>query len=606
MLINTEFDSQISRMGLDEVFIDALKDSYEEFSKQIMIELTLFKYEPKSFGFSDLELVSREYAIQKYFEPRLETYVRQHLVTSFFERVLEERGYSVYTPTYHVPEDQYVDGEIFCSNKEFEDNAGFEFVIHSDDQLIGCRMTDIHSWQADRFFQRGLVTKIIIIDWLNVNGISEQEKNNRTYGIAGDVDILGIRQFLAAWLGTKESQAYELFMKHVLQKYKETIGISSLPKLTAPILFEHRLEEEANVLKVKIREIKSAAAIKQSGTVSPPGQSSNLQYGYRIIDPASFVSKKDIQHSSNLEERSKRLLTDAGTLDTYEKRKLYKVLIGKGDFAKSFLTSEYLYYQYNESDLFDYTAIVSGYLKSIEQLLATIVFCYANGGKRIKSNGKKKADGTFPTSSKKEGNVFKIDLTTTEAAFVDTTIGSLIHFVDEYKDDIMIVDSQYRSVIIDCLECYRIECRNDSFHSHNNYDWDRVEKIRHNTLFLYIILLGGFRLGSDQEIQSKFEVLIDDRLERIYYWLRKTQMYTFRMRFKDETEYYLATRRAESSFPQYDNNGMLQDGFSIELRCRKEKDNSKNDRYFLMTRENVPDEIWYTTYANSYPIDIGF
>ena len=160
-------------LHVDKKYIDALSASYQEFSKQIMIELTLFSYDPSKFGFADLELVSREYAVQKYFEPRIETYVRQHLVTNFFENVLEARGYDVYTPTYNIPDNKYVDGEVFCSNKEFEDNAGFEFVICYDDELIGCRLTDIPSWEASKWFKSGMITKIIVID-LTVNNFVDR------------------------------------------------------------------------------------------------------------------------------------------------------------------------------------------------------------------------------------------------------------------------------------------------------------------------------------------------------------------------------------------------------------------------------------------------
>lgn len=613
MLINSEFTSVIKRLGVDGKFIEALSKAYQEFSKQIMIELTSFSYEPSKYGFADLDLISREYAIQKHFEPRLETYVREYLVTSLFEKILEERGYDVYTPTYFISDDQYADGEVFCSNKEFEKNAGFEFVINTEKDHIGCRFTDIHSWDAEKWFATGLVTKIIIIDWLSIDGISNEEKQRRTYGICENVDILGIREFVSEWLGEAESLAYELFMRKTIQDYQETIGISSLPKLTAPVLFEHRLDEERIVLKNSIKDIQYFSSIEKKDASLPENQRRDTHFGYRIIDATNFKTKKEIGFSKDIESRSKKLLTDSGVADTYSKRKLYKALVGKGDFAKSFLTSEYLYSQYNENDLFDYTAVVSGYLKSVEQLLTALVFGFAdktfpgateNQFYRIKSNGKKKSDGKYPESSRKEGKVFKINLTIDKLDYVDTTMGSLIHFLDDNKQRIMIVDGEYQNTIIDCLHCYRIECRNDSFHMHNNYDWEKVKKIRHNTILLYIMLLGGFLLDSeDSVVQKQLEIVSDDRLERIYYWLRSLRMYTFRVKFKDSGDYYLATRSAEKSFPVFDNNGLLQDSFSISVRCIKENNEDKEERQFTIDRDNIPEEIWYTTYADSYPID---
>lgn len=195
-------------------------------------------------------------------------------------------------------------------------------------------------------------------------------------------------------------------------------------------------------------------------------------------------------------------------------------------------------------------------------------------------------------------------MTIDELDYVDTTMGSLIHFLNDYKQQIMIVDEESQDTIIDCLHYYRIECRNDSFHMHNNYDWEKVKKIRHNTILLYIMLLGGFRLDSeDSVVQKQLEIVSDDRLERIYYQLRTLRMYTFRVKFKDSGDYYIATRSAEKSFPVFDNNGLLQDDFSISVQCTKENNEDKEDRRFTIDRDNIPEEIWYTTFVDSYPID---
>lgn len=596
MSFNFDFISEIKRMGVDDVFVNALSEAYHDFSKQIMIELTLFSYEPSKFGFADLDLITREYAIQKYFEPRLETYVREYLVTRFFEKVLEEKGYDIYTPTYTVPDDQYIDGEVFCSNKEFEDNAGFEFVIDNEKDLIGCRFTDIHAWDAEEFFETKRVSKIIVIDWFNIDGISNEEKKRRTYGISGDVDIMGIREFVSGWIGDSESTAYELFMKKTIQDYQETIGISSLPKLTAPVLFEHRLDEE-RVLKNSIKNIHTFAAIEKKDAALPEDQRRDTHYGYRIIDFDNFKTDFEKGFSQDIERRSKELLSESSITEVYSDEKLYKALIGRNDFAKSFLTSEYLYSQYNENDLFDYTAVVSGYLKSIEQLLATIVTGEVNKGYKIKNRGKKREDGSKPKL---------IDLTTDNLKYADTTIGSLIKFIDINNRTILTTDELYNKTIIDCLNCYRIECRNDSFHLHNNYDWDRVKVIRHNTILLYMMLLGGIMLGSHGgDIQKQFDIVKDDRLERVYYWLRKLQMYTFRVKFKDEADYCLAAREAEASFPVFDDNGLLQDDFEIRIRCKNEDDKCNEDRWLVINRENIPEEVWYTTCTNSYPIDFA-
>ena len=54
-------------------------------------------------------------------------------------------------------------------------------------------------------------------------------------------------------------------------------------------------------------------------------------------------------------------------------KKFYKALLGNKGFAKCFITAEYLYTVFKNNAQFDYTAIVSSYLKAVEQLTYCVV-----------------------------------------------------------------------------------------------------------------------------------------------------------------------------------------------------------------------------------------
>lgn len=60
-------------------------------------------------------------------------------------------------------------------------------------------------------------------------------------------------------------------------------------------------------------------------------------------------------------------------LDFFFNNKIYSALCGDEDFAKSFLTAEHLYRQANANSTIDYSIILTGYLKSLEQLLYLLV-----------------------------------------------------------------------------------------------------------------------------------------------------------------------------------------------------------------------------------------
>ena len=585
MIISSKLTKKLYETEADASFLKCLDISYETFCKRIMMELTLFDDSPSDYGFSDLNLVTREYAVQKHFEKVIETYVREYLFKDVFEKNLEEKNLAVYRPQYQITEDEYFEDELFVSNKEFEANAGFELIIHDGQNIVGCRFTNIFSWDADKYFESGVVTEIEIIDWHNVNGLSSEEKQRKLYGMNENVTILGIKEFVGKWLGKAECDAYELFLRSAIQEYQDIIGISSIPKLTAPSLFEHRLDEEC-VLKNNINDMLFFSRNElESGN--------DTHFGYLIIED----DNKNEDEYKNLESDSKKLIIESGLLERYRDNKLYKALVGRGDFARSFLTSEYLYYQFNENDHFDYTAVVSGYLKSVEQLMLQIMLFYADKidplSNKLYRVGPPKKKTTITTEHYESGKLEK------------ATMGNLIFFFRDYPDTLLISD-EYKDIFYNCLDLYLDECRNQSFHKHNNYDWDRVNKIRHNTFVIYAILLGGCRLGDRQElVPETLHIITNDKLERVYYWLRTKRMYTFKIKLFEESSYYLATREAEEAFPVFDEYGLLSDDFKITVKCKKEDSNGgEPEQNVCFSRNVTPQELWYSTYGETYSLDI--
>ena len=66
---------------------------------------------------------------------------------------------------------------------------------------------------------------------------------------------------------------------------------------------------------------------------------------------------------------------------------LFKSIIGSQEYAESFLTSEWLFYSLKELNNFDYSAVICGYLKSVEQLLQKIVMINVDNNCMITMNG---------------------------------------------------------------------------------------------------------------------------------------------------------------------------------------------------------------------------
>lgn len=158
----------------------------------------------------------------------------------------------------------------------------------------------------------------------------------------------------------------------------------------------------------------------------------------------------------------------------------YELLIKDGDFAKSFLTSEWLYKKYVMLEQLDNTFIVAGYLKSIEQLLWNI----------IKLTGK----GKF-ISGKKIG--------TAKEDEIDTTLGSLEHFIiDSVNSDLFINAFAGNRFVINYIKkqisAWRAKKRNGLFHKTQLKDKAKIESIREETIFLYCLILGSLKLTNEQ------------------------------------------------------------------------------------------------------------
>ena len=159
----------------------------------------------------------------------------------------------------------------------------------------------------------------------------------------------------------------------------------------------------------------------------------------------------------------------------------YKILLGNSDFAKSYITSEWLYKKYFTLEELDNTFIVSGFLKSIEQLLWDVIFIVGQG----------RSIGGLPISAK-----YKDD--------IDKTLGSLERFITNYSNESLFQSNfgNSRKSVMKYLKAqisdWRVRYRNGYFHKHNLEQKDRIEAIREETYFLYLLILGAIRLTPGQ------------------------------------------------------------------------------------------------------------
>jgi len=564
---------------MDCYFADAVKRQEQVFRKQIMYDYLLFKKDRTArSGFPMLEMFSESYYKQSFFEKRLEHYFREILINGTICRILTARGTGIYKS--EISEDRCSQKQIY-SNFEYEAKTGYEFIADYNDRTIMYRYTGLEQSEAENLLT-DFVDELVVINW-NIPASPKSEEIVIELEIGKRLRYCSLGDFFRERIGTEEYNFFITFLTGVVIETQEFLGVMSVPKMSPYSLGLFRFKEEEALIN-HIDQLKDYREKDQLIKNMSFGKTT-IPYGYTIID-------EERKHEfPALEEESKKLLFEAGLIKKYEKEKLYEYLIGKSDFARSFLTSEYLYRQYNCDDCFDYTAIVSGYLKSVEQLLYAIVKFSIDQGKEIKYDAfSRDVNGKKPEIKHKR-NTKVVQFASQNITCIDTTMGALRYYLMDYQDSLLVVNEQYRSCILSCLKCYNDECRNNSFHKHNINTWSRVEFIRNNTLFLYIILLAGCRLGSTTlETENTLQRVKNTRIERLYYLIQEKGKTQFEFVYSEEDGdykedvYYIPQ---ESQYPVFNKYGLINDAFFMFKAA------SDSHKLFIMNTF-MPQEIWWT------------
>lgn len=198
----------------------------------------------------------------------------------------------------------------------------------------------------------------------------------------------------------------------------------------------------------------------------------------------------------------------------YLGHKTYKALLGNSVFADSFITSEWNYMVNCATGALDQTGIVTGYFKSIEQLLYAVILLSINQNRFICLKNGKYAE--FNSDNKE---------------YINNTLGSLTHYIKK-NEDIFDVNNYVKRYIVDMLFMWIDNKRNGYFHKDNLHDEKKVDEIRNQTILLYYLILGGFTIKPDDyrklgfSIEEKSEFLTEDELyQNFKKWVSPVIMY---------------------------------------------------------------------------------
>ena len=169
--------------------------------------------------------------------------------------------------------------------------------------------------------------------------------------------------------------------------------------------------------------------------------------------------------------------------------KNYEVLLSNADFANSFVSSEWYYDFQVKTDVgLDQTAIVAGYLKSIEQILCSILLTL-----------KDEYPFYFKTNKQGEDHYKKdsLQLTYENLPYIKTMARDMLYKIKGKKDKVCYRNTWTDQVIEFLLE-YIGKDRNGYLHKDNLYEWDKIVGIREKTYCAYFMILSTFKINKEQ------------------------------------------------------------------------------------------------------------
>ncbi len=244
---------------------------------------------------------------------------------------------------------------------------------------------------------------------------------------------------------------------------------------------------------------------------------------WRILVKKSF-NAYDGKEKIRISKKTNNLRDDKFNriIKQYIDDRYYQVLFGNSDFAKSLLSSEWLFHSYKsmintDSEEYDFTPIICGYLKSMEQLVFLFMKCLANKGyyAQAKKGVKNQLEMDGIVGVNRDEKYIDIEITDSSLKYIDSQLGSCGLFLKQKNTKHVVLKSSSNE-IYKLLNDFREECRNGYFHTDNVYNWKQIEKIRENAFYLYFLLLGDCNISIENEnLQVRFKSKYEDFCDTI-------------------------------------------------------------------------------------------
>ena len=500
---------------------------------------------------------SKNFYIYQRCEKLLQQYIRNYLINPILEGLLEDHGFKVSSYLKEIRKQNRFNNEKI----ENYDNCPFQFIFTNKNFRIGIRYTALYGTDAAvrKLIKKYKIDKIIVIHF-------SDDFKLTLYSEVPKVSHYTIKQFFEEFINEGLYNYFLITLKKVIEEMENLIGFDTIPSLSI-----------TNMTSVKL----------------------SLRDTLKNIDFQLLTYNSPIEFNS-LDKNDLELI--CSNID----RGKAQVLIGKSDFAQSYITSEYLYLvlvdKFNTNELeykFDYTSVVAGYLKTIEQFLYQVL-CYQmdndrsekwiNRGKKHVYKNKNKIcpkEEEVRKNPKNKGH-YQVLVTRENLKFMDVSLGSLIWYISDNKD-CWKISSQGQDLLKKLLDDYKNSVRNGYFHKHNLENIEVVKRIRENTLYLLCFIIGSLK---DFDI-AKFGFL-DFSFNDFYMAVSKIESHIpVYIQETKTSQPQLMKRFYNQEAAKYDVDGLLENNLYFArianptIQCESVDDIPKND-LVIFNNNNVP------------------
>lgn len=517
-------------------------------------------------GFKTLVQPPQEEIDYDFFRSSQESSIRSNLINPILSSLFNLYGIEASWPKGPIV--------VWSDNVSYEKVNPIEFVIAAGNERTGYRYTapdNLTSGDIARLLRGLSIDRLAVIDWSGREaGSLKQSDNELCIGGSELITSITSAEFFDEFFPIGLYEEFVSRIRAAIRLGEEITGYQVVSRLSMPRLASFRTEMLSDVRKI----IDGLEDHHDRLVISGRGRTE-----YRL-------SKKD-----------RDVLDDAFFREGWGRS-----LSGTRGFAKCLATSEYLQNAFRQGGEFDYTAIVCGYLKAVEQLANDLMRAtLGTPGSESLYIATYKRGRSYPRNHRAfewQEETPHVQFTLQNERFFSTTLGPLANLLHDNEGAWRISDEGRHFVLLK-LRAFADKDRNGYFHKDNFTDYEEVQTIREDAITLLYFLIGGYSIPGDRDRQLKVLGMENVAYDDMFFKLSRIRIQNFILKFEGG-EPVKAIRLFKQPAVEYDEYGLVKTNV-LFVRVEDHRGHHEWESIetvdkadvFEVGREHIPSEIRY-------------